>query len=137
MCEFICLVISFLLRSNYEDGRVCWVPLHYLIPPHLCACPKTGPGLPTPYSMAFLELLNCLRAEKQTYHTVGTVQKSNRKTNIPHCCNSSKTQQKNKHTTLLEQVKNLTEKQTYHTVVTVQKSNRKTNIPHCCNSSKI
>jgi hypothetical protein len=23
--------------------------------------------------------------EKQTYHTVGTVQKSNRKTNIPHC----------------------------------------------------
>jgi hypothetical protein len=90
--------------------------------------------------------------EKQTYHTVVTVQKSNRKTNIPHCCNSSKIQQKNKHTTLLEQFKNLTEKQTYHTVGTVQKSNRKkpyhtvgtvqksnrkTNIPHCWNISKI
>jgi hypothetical protein len=54
------------------------------------------------------------KAEK--YHTVGTVQRSNRK--IP---------------PLLEQFKDLIEK--YNTVGTVQRSNRK--IPHCWNSSKI
>jgi hypothetical protein len=35
-------------RSSYEDERV-GIPLTGLTPPHYLACPKSGPGLPTPY----------------------------------------------------------------------------------------
>ena len=35
-------------RSNYQEGRI-WIWLTHLTLPHLCACPKSGPGFPMLY----------------------------------------------------------------------------------------
>jgi len=41
-------------------------------------------------SKSILSIAFEIHNEKQKYHTVGTVPKSNRKTKIPHCRNRSK-----------------------------------------------
>ena len=38
-----------LIYQERRDG----IPLTGLTPPHICACPKTGPGFSTPYVMVF------------------------------------------------------------------------------------
>ena len=41
------------LGSSYQEGRI-GIPLSGLTLPHLCTCPKPGPGFPTFYAIVFL-----------------------------------------------------------------------------------
>ena len=77
--------------------------------------------------------------------TVGTIRKSRKTKNMPHCQNNSKIQKNKKYTTLSEQFENLEKQRIYHTVETIQKQKYTTlseqfkikNIPHCRNNSNI
>ena len=53
LCSFLVVCLYCRWRSNYQEG---WagITLTSLIPPHFCACPKPGPGLPTSYVVVFL-----------------------------------------------------------------------------------